>query len=261
MMRRRVMLAGLSAGAVAGGSGLLLNSPRTRDWLKDHIIHSDTSRFDRQRLMADLAAAGFSPGDEAHVRLFKREAMLELWMRRQDGRFGLFRTYPICNFSGGLGPKLREGDRQAPEGFYRVAGAQLNPASRHHLAFNLGFPNAYDRQHNRTGSALMVHGGCSSAGCYAMGDAQIDEIYAIVEAALLGGQTEVDVAILPFRLSEDALMAEVQSPWLPFWRNLKQGYDLFEAEAVPPRVGARRGEYCFGADVEAGECTPITGWV
>lgn len=255
------MLAGLAATAVAGGAALLLNLPRTRDWLRDHIIHSDTPQFDRRRLMADLYAAGFAPGDEAHVRLFKREAVLELWMRRQGGRFGLFRSYPICTFSGELGPKLREGDRQAPEGFYRIARAQLNPASRHHLAFNLGYPNAYDRQHNRTGSALMVHGGCSSIGCYAMGDAQIDEIYAIVEAALLGGQTEVDVAIFPFRLSEDALMAEARSPWRPFWRNLKQGYDLFEADAVPPRVGACRGEYRFGVDADAGDCTPITGWL
>lgn len=231
------------------------------EWLKDRMADDASSRFDRQRLMADLGAAGLALGDGAHVRIFKREAVLELWMQRDGGRYALFRSYPICKFSGGLGPKLQEGDHQAPEGFYRVAKAQLNPASRHHLAFNLGFPNAFDRQLARNGSALMVHGGCSSIGCYAMTDVGIDEIYAVVEAALDKGQDEVDVSIFPFRLSEAALAAEAGSSWLPFWRNLKRGADLFETNGMPPRVGACRGEYRFGDEVSAPDCAPITGWV
>lgn len=217
--------------------------------------------FDRTRLMADLDAAGFEPGAEAFVRVFKREHLLELWMKKSDGRFALFRAYEICKYSGGLGPKLAEGDRQAPEGFYRVARAQLNPASRHHLAFNIGFPNALDRELGRTGSALMVHGGCTSIGCYAMTDAQIDEIYAVVEAALNAGQREVDVAIFPFRMTETALQAEAGSEWSGFWRNLKQGFDLFEAHRAPPPVAACEGEYVFGSDALAPNCKPITGWV
>ncbi|MEP7239829.1 MAG: hypothetical protein ABI697_02980 [Devosia sp.] len=218
--------------------------------------------FDRAQLLGELLASGFRLGDEAHVRIFKREGVLELWLKADAApRFALFKSYPICKWSGTLGPKLKEGDRQAPEGFYRVAARQLNPRSRHHLAFNLGFPNALDTELGRTGSALMVHGGCSSVGCFAMTDGRIDEIYALVEAALGGGQREVDVAIFPFRLTDSALAAEAHSPWADFWHNLKRGAELFDAAGAPPRVGACGGTYRFGAEADAPGCTPITGWV
>ena len=213
------------------------------------------------KLYGEMGAQGFAPGDQAHIRIFKRERTLELWLKKPQGQFVLFKDYPICNFSGGLGPKLKEGDRQAPEGFYRVAMKQLNPHSRHHLAFNLGFPNAYDRELERTGSALMVHGGCTSVGCFAMTDAQIDEIYAVVEAALHRGQAEVDVSIFPFRLTATALAAEAHSAWMPFWQNLKQGSDLFEATGAPPRVAACAGTYVFNESAVGPGCIPIAGWV
>lgn len=218
-------------------------------------------KYDRTVLHADLASAGFRMGDEAYVRIFKREHLLELWMKTAGGRYQLFKSYEICKYSGGLGPKLAEGDRQAPEGFYRVARAQLNPNSRHHLAFNIGFPNALDKELGRTGSFLMVHGGCTSIGCYAMTDAQIDEIYAVIEAALDRGQREVDVSIFPFRMTETALQSVAQSEWSPFWRNLKEGFDLFEREGAPPKVAACNGSYVFGGAAVGGECKPISGWV
>jgi murein L,D-transpeptidase YafK len=218
-------------------------------------------QFDRTRLHADLAQAGFAMGNEAHVRIFKREHRLELWMKPADGRFELFRAYEICKYSGGLGPKLAEGDHQSPEGFYRVARAQLNPNSRHHLAFNIGFPNAFDKELGRTGSFLMVHGGCTSVGCYAMTDQQIDEIYAVMEAALDRGQPEIDVAIFPFRMTGTAIQAEARNQWSPFWRNLKQGFDLFEQHGAPPKVSACAGTYVFGGDALGPGCAPITGWV
>jgi len=227
----------------------------------DKPITPDAPRFDRTALVGELSAKGFMLGEEAHVRIFKREHLLELWMAHQGGAFRLVKSYAICTYSGGLGPKLAEGDRQAPEGFYRVAYKQLNPNSRHHLAFNLGFPNAFDRELGRTGSFLMVHGGCSSIGCFAVGDAQVDEIYAVVEAALAKGQPEVDVSIFPFRLTDAALTAEAGSSWLPFWQNLKQGSDLFDSTGTPPRVAACKGTYVFNADALGPGCTPITGWV
>jgi murein L,D-transpeptidase YafK len=176
-------------------------------------------------------------------------------------RYQLFRSYDICNFSGTLGPKLFEGDEQAPEGFYRIARAQLNPASRHHLAFNLGFPNAFDRQLARTGSALMVHGGCTSIGCYAIGDESVDEVYAVIEAAMDAGQTEIDVAALPFEMNDTALAAHAGGTWDGFWRNLKAGADLFARDGVPPRVAACNGQYRFGEDANGEGCVPIAGWV
>lgn len=234
--------------------GRLALTERPGDETIDQVSH-------RNALVADLGAAGFALGNPAHVRIYKRERKLELWLQPEaGGRFVLFRGYDICNYSGQLGPKLKEGDRQSPEGFYRVGLSQLNPNSRHHLSFNLGFPNAFDRQLGRTGSALMVHGGCSSVGCYAITDASVDEVYAVVEAALRGGQAAVDVHVFPFRLTAVALAAEGGSTWLDFWRNLKTGYDLFEATGAPPHVGACRGQYRFGTEAEDPECAAIAAW-
>ncbi|MEO8672715.1 MAG: murein L,D-transpeptidase family protein [Tahibacter sp.] len=194
-------------------------------------------------LRRDLAAQHLSLGAPVFVRIFKREAELELWMRAADGKFVHFRTWPICTFSGNLGPKTRQGDNQAPEGFYRVGAGQLNPASRFHLAFNLGYPNAYDRMHGYHGDFLMVHGNCVSIGCYAMGDAGIEEIYTLVDAALRSGQSAFDVHAFPFRLGSAALARERTSPWHDFWAELKTGYDAFEHTHVPPRVTAVGGHY------------------
>lgn len=249
---------GLALGAIVWP--LTQGYPTLVHLLGDRIIPDAIARFDRTPLVADLEAAGFALGQPAHVRIFKREKRLEVWMARADGRFGKFRTYDICALSGALGPKLAEGDRQSPEGFYRVARSQLNPQSRHYLAFNLGYPNAYDRSLGRTGSALMVHGGCSSVGCFAITDAAVDEVYAIVEAALDHGQAAVDVHVFPFALTENALAAEVDNRWSSFWLNLKRGYDLFEAAGVPPKVAACRGEYIFGKDAEGPDCDPIAAW-
>jgi murein L,D-transpeptidase YafK len=234
--------------------------PGLLHWLGDRIISDHEPKFDRSRLRAELAQAGFVLGDPAHVRIFKQERRLEVWMQKAGGRYALFKTYPICNYSGDLGPKLSEGDHQAPEGYYRIARSQLNPNSRHHLAFNLGFPNAFDRQLDRTGSALMVHGGCSSVGCYAIGDANVDEVYAVIEAALNAGQREVDVAAYPFEMSERVFASLPAGKWDGFWRNLKIGADLFEQDGTPPRVAACRGEYRFGPDADGEGCVPITGW-
>lgn len=234
--------------------------PSLPHWLGDRFISARDPQFDREGLRADLVAAGFVLGDEAHIRIFKREKRLELWLRRGGGRYALFRSYDICKFSGVLGPKLREGDLQSPEGFYRVGKGQLNPNSRHHLSFNLGFPNEFDRQLGRTGSALMVHGGCSSIGCYAITDKGVDQVYAMVEAALGNGQDAIDVHVFPFVLTETALAAEGANAWQPFWRNLKQGSDLFELAGVPPKVAACRGEYRFGNDAEGPGCVAIAAW-
>ena len=195
-----------------------------------------TSLAESQRTLASrLAVKGLRQGQPVFVRIFKQEAVLELWMR-DDKSWRLFQSYPICRFSGELGPKLRQGDRQAPEGFYQVASGQLNPNSRHHLSFNLGFPNAFDRALGRTGSYLMVHGGCSSIGCYAMTDPAVDDIYRLVSAALGNGQASVEVHAFPFRMTEGNMNLHAQSRWIDFWRDLKAGYDLFEGERKLPSV-------------------------
>ena len=197
---------------------------------------------DLARLDERLAAAGFKRGDAVFIRLFKAEMTLELWMKRGDS-FTLFATYPICYWSGRLGPKLQTGDRQAPEGFYTVSKGQLNPNSRWHRSFDLGFPNLFDRGQGRSGSYLMVHGGCSSVGCYAMTNGVVAEMWTLLTAALDAGQERFAVHVFPFRPTEARLRAYQDHQWAAFWRDLKPGYDLFEANRVPPEVSVCRGQY------------------
>lgn len=198
-------------------------------------------------LKTDLVAAGMELGQAAFIRIFKEERELEVWLRTGQS-FELFKSYNICNFSGGLGPKLKEGDRQSPEGFYMVDLEAMNPNSSYHLSFNLGFPNAYDQANQRTGSFLMVHGDCVSIGCYAMTDAGIEEIYLIIEAALSRGQESVAVHAFPFRMTNERLAAEQANEWYEYWQNLKAGYDIFESLRVPPRILVSANAYAFESD-------------
>lgn len=179
------------------------------------------------------------------IRVFKEEAILEVWKQERSGRYGLLRTYEICRFSGRLGPKKREGDRQAPEGFYVVRTGSLNPFSRNHLAFNIGFPNALDRSLGYTGTHLMVHGGCKSVGCYAMTHKNIEEIYALARESLQDGQTGILFQAFPFRMSEENMARHADDPNMPFWRSLKPGHDIFLRTGQPPRVFACAGRYGF----------------
>ena len=201
----------------------------------------------RPGLMRDLAAVGLKFGDPIFIRAFKDEALLEIYVRnRATGKYDLFRTYPIAAASGTLGPKLAEGDGQVPEGFYFVPPAAMNPASQYHLSFNIGYPNEYDRAHQRTGSAIMVHGNRVSIGCLAMTDEKIEEIYTLAAAAHQGGQPFFRIHIFPFRMTVERLKTMTQLTNQEFWLNLKQGYDLFEASHIPPEVEVVGGSYGFG---------------
>ena len=157
------------------------------------------------QLKKELAEKNLKYGAPIFIRIFKDPGVLEVWVEASDGVFSKFKSYEICTFSGELGPKLREGDNQSPEGFYFVNSGRLNPWSKFHLSFNLGYPNTYDLNHGRTGSALMVHGNCVSIGCYAMTDAYINEIYALGVAALKSGQPFFRVHSFPFQLEPETL--------------------------------------------------------
>ena len=167
------------------------------------------------------------------LRIYKSESTLEVWKQSRDGKYALLKTYPICKFSGTLGPKIREGDRQAPEGFYDITPAQMNPMSREYLAFNIGFPNAFDHSLGRTGSVVMVHGGCHSIGCYAMTDQNMDEIYALIGEAFSGGQDKVQLQAFPFRMTAENLAARAENNLnAPFWQACTPGYYNNEGIAV-----------------------------
>lgn len=196
----------------------------------------------RTRIDGVLAKKALSFGSSVYVRIFKEEAELEVWLQH-GATYELFKTYPICAMSGTLGPKEREGDAQSPEGFYSVTASKLNPMSNYHLAFDIGYPNTYDRSLGRTGSFIMVHGNCVSIGCFAMTDPGIEEIYLLAEAALAKGQRAFAVHVFPFRMTAENTTQHASSKWAPFWSDLKAGYDAFEAKHVPPEVDVRAGRY------------------
>ncbi|RTM01602.1 murein L,D-transpeptidase [Ancylobacter aquaticus] len=198
-----------------------------------------------QKLMQEMAAKGMSPDDPIMVRIYKQESELEVWKRTTSGRYALLKTYPLCRWSGKLGPKTREGDRQAPEGFYTVTRGQLNPRSQYYLSFNLGYPNALEQALGYTGSALMVHGACTSAGCYAMTNDGVGEVYALAREALAAGQPGFQVQSLSFRMTPANMAEHRANPNMPYWRNLKEGTDLFAVTRVPPNVSACGGRYSF----------------
>lgn len=212
------------------------------------------------QLVSLMTEKGMSPGDPILLRIFKEESKAEVWKKRKaDGKFALLKSYDICRFSGKLGPKIKEGDKQAPEGFYSVAPAQMNPKSSYYLSFNLGYPNAYDRSLGRTGLHVMMHGDCLSAGCYAMTDAQIGEIYAMARESFRGGQPAFQVQALPFRMTAQNIARRRNDKNMPFWKNLKQGSDAFEVTKMEPKVDACGKKYVFNAQSGGMQINPNAG--
>ena len=227
-----------------GGDKALIRYERSQRLFRAQFGLEMPGQPDLTRLPQRLAENGVTEGSPVLIRIFKREFELELWMQR-DGVFHRFAIYPICRWSGRLGPKLQQGDLQAPEGFYTVDASALNPNSAWHRSFNLGFPNAFDQANGRTGSLIMVHGGCASVGCFAMTNAQIDEIWRLVTTALAGGQKRFQVQVYPFRMSDERLADYANNPDATFWKTLKAGNDLFEKSLLPPKVTVCQNRYRF----------------
>ena len=181
------------------------------------------------------------------IRTYKKEAEFEMWKMKPDGKYVLLKTFPMCRWSGQLGPKTREGDRQVPEGFYNITPGQMNPNSNYYLSFNVGYPNAFDRAYGRAGGSIMVHGACSSMGCFSMTDKQIAEIYAIAREGFSGGQKSIQMQSLPFRMTAENLAKHRLDPNIGFWKQLKQGSDHFEVARQEPKVGVCNKHYVFDA--------------
>jgi murein L,D-transpeptidase YafK len=211
-----------------------------------------------------LTLRGFVYGAPLYLRIFKEEGVIEAWLQKGE-RYELFEVYPICINSGALGPKQKEGDRQAPEGFYEAGIKQLNPNSKYHLAINMGYPNAYDKGLGRTGAHLMIHGACVSIGCYALSDANIEEVYGMAQAAFEMGETSIPIHAFPFRMTQDNIIRHKDSEWIDFWVNeLLPAYDVFDITRVPPTMMACENEYEImdGLDETSlpKSCAPITAW-
>ena len=228
-----------------GGCSSTINAPKT-------TVRTGTVRTATLRQMESLDMDRAAP---VLIRIYKEESTLEVWKQDRNGKFALLNSYPICKFSGNLGPKLMQGDYQAPEGFYDITPGQMNPNSSEYLAFNTGFPNAFDRSLGRTGSFLMVHGGCRSVGCYAMTDYAMEEIYGLVDEAFKGGQEKIQLQAFPFRMTTQNFASHAGDPNMAFWEMLKAGSDAFLATEQPPRVAVCDRRYVFNP-VVAGTLDP-----
>ena len=224
----------LLAASVLSGCALFGLEPRSERPLPD-------------KLLADMSARGMNAASPLLIRVFKQESELEVWKQDRSGRYALLKTYPICRWSGKLGPKKMQGDRQTPEGFYAITTARMNPDSRYYLSFDLGFPNQLEAALGYQGSALMIHGACSSSGCYAITDPAAFEIYAMAREAFRGGQAAFQVQALPFRMTPANLVLHRDDPDMPFWRTLKEGNDAFAVTRLEPKVGYCGGRYVFNA--------------
>ena len=240
----RSLLRALITSAVLAGGVMLAGCN------SDEISLASNAKANRPvppKLIAEMTEKDMDLQSPILVRLFKQEAELEVWKQDRSGRFALLKTYPICRWSGDLGPKVREGDRQAPEGFYSISPAQMNPQSAYYLSFNTGYPNAYDKALGHSGSQLMVHGDCSSRGCYAMTDEQISEIYSLGRESFFGGQRAFQLQAYPFRMTPMNMAKHRNNPNMPFWKMIKQGYDHFEVTRQEPKVDVCEKKYVFDA--------------
>jgi len=245
LIGRTLVRALLSSAALAVGGALLAGC--NSDEISSLATNAKANQPVPPKLAAQIDAKDMDLQSPILIRLFKQEAELEVWKQDRSGRFALLKTYPICRWSGDLGPKVREGDRQAPEGFYAITPAQMNPQSAYYLSFNTGYPNAYDRSLGHTGSELMVHGDCSSRGCYAMTDEQIAEIYALGRESFFGGQKSFQFQAYPFRMTPLNLARHRNSPHMAFWKMIKEGNDHFEVTRQEPKVDFCEKKYVFDA--------------
>ena len=244
-MINRSLVRALVTSAALAGAGVLVAGCNS-----DDISLANNAKANQPvppKLIADMTAKDMDLQSPILVRLFKQEAELEIWKQDRSGRFALLKTYPICRWSGDLGPKVREGDRQAPEGFYAISPAQMNPQSAYYLSFNTGYPNAFDKALGRTGSQLMVHGDCSSRGCYAMTDEQIAEIYSLGRESFFGGQKSFQLQAYPFKMTAANMAKHRNNPNMPFWKMIKEGNDHFEVTKQEPKVDFCEKKYVFDA--------------
>jgi murein L,D-transpeptidase YafK len=250
-LNRRIVPALLVSAAIAAAIALAGCDP-------DSITPTGRSQAPlSEKMLAAIEAKHMDKDSPILARLFKEDAEMEIWKKTRAGDFALLKTYPICRWSGDLGPKIKEGDRQAPEGFYTITPGQMNPNSNYFLAFNTGYPNAFDRAWGRTGSELMVHGDCSSRGCYAMTDEQIQEIYALARESFFGGQTEFQFEAFPFRMTALNMATHRNNPNFAFWKEIKEGYDHFEATHQEPKVAVCEKRYVFDAAAPENSSQPL----
>ena len=195
-------------------------------------------------LTEEFAARGLKLGSPVFLRVYKQSSKMEVWVA-QGPRYALFKTYRICRWSGGLGPKMFEGDRQSPEGLYHITAEDLIVNPRWHRAMNINYPNRFDVVNGRGGSGILIHGKCGSVGCFAIQDNNVEEVYDAVRAALQNGQVSIPVLALPFSFATYAPAVEDTLRLNEFWSDLRRADILFNRDRVPPTAWVCDGRYYF----------------
>lgn len=171
----------------------------------------------RARLAPDFERIGVDyPPERIALVGLKQEKLLEVWVSGDGDGFRHLKTYRILASSGTLGPKLKEGDMQVPEGLYRIES--LNPNSRFHLALRVNYPNKFDKAKGKLdgrdnlGCDIMIHGRSSSIGCLAMGDEAAEELFVL---AAQTGIDKISVVLSPVDFRAGELPADM--PEVPDW--------------------------------------------
>jgi hypothetical protein len=179
----------------------------------------------RGRLMPYFTQAGLSyPPSRLIFVGIKNRNILEVYGANRDNRLVWIHTYPILRASGTLGPKLKEGDRQVPEGLYKIE--LLNPNSSYHLSLRIGYPNAFDREQARKegrtnlGGDIMIHGGALSVGCLAMGDEAAEDLFILAAET---GIENIDVVLTPVDFRKEELPRGAVVPeWIaPVYKQIR----------------------------------------
>ena len=190
---------------------------------------------------------GLKPGFEMYLAAYKKEGKLEVWLKnKEEQRYKLFRTYDFCAHSGTLGPKIKEGDRQTPEGFYKISA--FNPKSNFYLSLGINYPNAVDLARSGTakpGTDIYIHGNCVTIGCIPITDDKIKEVYILAIEAKNGGQENIPVHIFPFKMSKENLLAQKTKfpQHYEFWKELEPAYSWFEQHRTLKEISQAKGRY------------------
>ena len=217
-----------------GGDTLILKM-RGKATVNDRVNQYGASVQSRLAPYFQKAGVLYPPRKVVLVGL-KKERQLEVYAASDDGKLKFIRAYKVLGASGKAGPKLREGDLQVPEGFYKIES--LNPNSAFHLALRINYPNEFDKENaardgrTQLGSDIMIHGSNASVGCLAMGDEAAEDLFVLVAEA---GRENVEVILCPADFRKAGVLAPPAAPpWTPsLYRNLAAALKVLPGDSMP----------------------------
>lgn len=198
-------------------------------------------------LKKELSKENINGAFNMYITAYKSEGKLEIWLKNKpQKKYKLFKTYNFSAHSGTLGPKVKQGDLQTPEGFYNIN--VFNPKSNYYLSLGINYPNNVDLLRSgreNPGNDIYIHGDQVTIGCIPLTDEKIKEVYLLAVEARSNGQKHIPVHIFPFKMTEANLRKyTIQYPkQIAFWKNLQPGYTYFEKHNTLPSIDQEKGSY------------------